>query len=188
MERTGRIENEGIDRFIEIRAVRGGQFPIARHPAPDSVNLHQVAEPAELERVRKEAGAQGTQRKRFNCSSEKRRTCVQDSAMHHALTRSAGYDSQSPARFVQPVLELAGKAPIRCDQVRKLVQDEWPRPADLISLGRESREERPPSGILDIREAGKPLGYRGRQVAALNLRRGILRNCVESVASPTPLN
>lgn len=186
VQRPGRIEHQGVHGAVGVQAERLGELPVARHSSPQRVEGNQIPCIGAGEQVGEVSRSEGAYGERFPRAAVERRAGVEYRAVHHPLTRPAQDDAGPSRRAVDPGLEDAGQRRVGSDQVRQLVEHEWPGPAAPARLVGEPRQERTPVGILDSGETGKLPVDGGRQVAALDRRDGLVRDRVQSALPVRP--
>ena len=181
----GRIEHQGVHGAVGVQAERFGQLPVARHSSPQRVEGNQIPCVGTGEQVGEVSRFEGAHGERFPRPAVERCAGVECRAVHHPLTRPAQDDAGPSRRGIDPGLENAGQGRVGGDQVRQLVEHEWPGPAAPARLVGEPRQERTPVGILDSGETGMPVDG-GGQVATLDRRDGLVRDCVQSAPPVRP--
>ena len=188
MQRSCRVEDQGVHRSVAIVSEGLGQLPIAGHPAPQRIHGDQVAGVVEGKDLGKMSRLQRTHGKGFRGPAVQGRGGVEDGAVHHVLA-GAAYDQLQPTlRAVQPVLQDTGQGRVCGKEVGQFVEYERSLPVGPPGLHGKPCQERAPVRVFDVGKAGEPFGDRSGQVAPLHRRRGLVSHGVEAVVTPGPLD
>ena len=188
VQRPGGIEHQGVHCRFQVAPERLRKLPIAGHSAPQRIHGDKNARLVHGEDLAQVPRLQGTHRERLARPAVERSAGVEYRPMHHVQARSADHHAQPLLGPIEPVLQHAGDARVRGDQVWQLVHHERATPPDAVRLGGEPRQERVPVRVFHVGESGKPLGHRGGQVASLYGRGGLIGDGVEPPVAPRPLD
>ena len=124
----------------------------------------------------------------FYRASVQRCASVEQGAVHHALAGPAHHQAWARPRGVEPVLQHAGYGGVGGDQVGEFVENEWTRPVRERRFGGDAFEERAPIRVFDVREPREAFSHGEGEVAALHGWRGSVRDRIEAIAAPRPLD
>ena len=176
-------------RSVTPSRTAGGELPVPRHAAPRGVGLDELRFLAVRKRGGKPRRIQRTELEEHVRTSVERRLGGQHEPLHHALAGSGDGDDQlrSPRVVVQPALQHARQLGRRGDEIRQLVEDERASPCLALRIPRQARQQGVPALVANVGEAGQALGYRAREVPALDVGRRLVGHGVEAAGPPRPL-